>query len=278
MRIRKMAVAIAAAAALLAGTLNTAAAAQSSASAPADGTHHARPTVLLFHGAFEDATAWDSVTRGLQTSGYRVIAPAVPLRGIGADVAYLDSVLRTVQGPVVLVGHSYAGVLVSALAARNPQVQALVYVAAFIPEAGETIEGLNTQFPGSLLGPDTTTTIPYPGGSDMYVKSEAYRTLLAGDRTRLDAAVAAAQQRPLDTRALTEPITQAAPADIPKYAIVAGQDQVVPPAAEQWEAERADARVYHVASAHDVPVSHPWTVTYVIAQAARTAASVSTSG
>jgi pimeloyl-ACP methyl ester carboxylesterase len=274
MKIRKMTAAFGVAAALLAGTLTTAASApiayaQSPTDATADiASQHVTATVVLVHGAFEDATAWSDVTRQLQTSGYHVIAPAVPLRGIGSDVDYLDSVLHTVQGPVVLVGHSYGGVLVSALAARNPQVAALVYVAAFIPEAGETVAGLDAQFPGSLLGPETTYTVNYPGGTDMYVKPDAYGRMLAGDRTPSDAAVAAAQQRPLDTSTLTEPITQAAPADIPKFAIVATQDQVVPAAAEQFEAERAGARIYPVYSAHDVPVSHPQTVVSVITDAA----------
>lgn len=284
MRIRRMAVATAATAALLAGTLTTAASAheahtQTRPGAPADfRTQHVRPTVVLLHGAFEDATAWAGVTRRLQSSGYRVIAPAVPLRGIDTDADYLDSILHTIQGPVVLVGHSYAGVLVSELAARNPNVSALVYVAAFIPEAGETVGGLDAQFPGSLLGPDTTYTVNYPGGVDMYVKPDAYGLLLAGDRTRSDAAVAAAQQRPLDTSALTEPITQAAPASIPKFAIVATRDQVVPAAGEQFEAERAGARIYHVSSAHDIPVSHPYTVTQVITQASQSAARASAAG
>ena len=261
------------AAALLAGTTTTAAGARSAdAQAQAD-----RPTVVLVHGAFEDATAWSYVTRRLQASGYRVIAPAVPLRGVGVDVAYLDSMLHTVQGPIVLVGHSYGGMLVSGLAALNSQVAALVYVAAFIPETGETVGGLNSQFPGSTLGPDTSYTVDYPGGTDLYVKQESYKALYAGDRSAPDAAVAAATQRPLDTAALTEQTTAQAPAGTPKWAMVATRDKAVPTAAQQWEAERAGARIYRVCSAHDMAVSHPAEVASVIEEAAATVRSTRSS-
>jgi pimeloyl-ACP methyl ester carboxylesterase len=229
---------------------------------------NSKPTVILLHGAFEDATAWSGVTRRLQRCGYRVIAPAVPLRGIGSDVTYLDSAVKAVRGPVVLVGHSYGGVLITELAAKNPHVAALVYVAAFIPEAGETIAELNGQFPGSILGPETTYTVNYAGGTDMYVRPKAYRPMLAGDRTPRDAAVAAAGQRPIDTSILTEPTTAGAPVHIPKFAIVATQDYAVPARAQQFEAERAGARVYRVRSAHDVPVTHPGAVARVIRKAA----------
>ncbi|MER6011568.1 alpha/beta hydrolase [Streptomyces bluensis] len=235
------------------------------------------PTVVLVHGAFEDGTAWSGVISRLQGAGYRVMAPAVPLRGIGSDVAYLENVLSTVQGPMVLAGHSYGGVLISELAARNRRVAALVYAAAFIPEKGENIDGLNSQFPGSLIGPDTTYTVNYAGGSDLYVRPEAYRQLYAGDRQASDAAVAAAAQRPLDTSALTERTTAQAPSNIPKFAMVATRDKAVAPAAQQFQAERAGAQISHVCSAHDMPVSHPGVVAGVIEKAALTTALVSPS-
>ncbi|MDT0346768.1 alpha/beta fold hydrolase [Streptomyces litchfieldiae] len=257
-------------AAVLAGTLTTAAHAHAPTRERAEReSRDSAPTIVLMHGAFEDATAWAGVTRRLQSAGYRVIAPAVPLRGISADVAYLDSVMRTVQGPVVLAGHSYGGVIISSLAARYPaRVAALVYVAALIPQTGDTINELQVQFPGTTLGPDTTYTADYPGGTDMYVRPESYRSVLAGDRTASDAAVAAATQRPLNTAVFTEETTTQAPADIPKFAMIATRDRAVVPAAQQFQAERAGARIYPVCSAHDMPVSHPSAVASVIEEAA----------
>jgi pimeloyl-ACP methyl ester carboxylesterase len=269
MQMRKRIAALAVAA-VLAGTLTTAAHAHAPTREAADmESRNSAPTIVLMHGAFEDATAWAGVTRRLQDAGYRVIAPAVPLRGISADVAYLDSVMRTVQGPVVLAGHSYGGVIISGLAARYPsQVAALVYVAALIPRTGETINELQGQIPGTLLGPDTTYTADYPGGTDMYVRPESYRSVLAGDRSPSDAAATAAAQRPLNTAVFAEEITAHAPSGIPAYAMIATRDRAVVPEAQQFQAERAGARISYVCSAHDMPASHPAEVARVIDEAA----------
>lgn len=265
----KTVAAIAMTAALLTGTPTTAHAHDADVQPRASVTaREAKPTIVLVHGAFEDATAWNGVIRRLQFTGYNVIAPAVPLRGVSSDVSYLDAVLTTIQGPIVLVGHSYAGFLISELAAHNSNVSALVYVAAFIPQVGEDVTTLNSQFPGSILGPDTSYTVAYPEGSDLYVRQDSYGALYAADRLPTEARVAAAAQRPLDTRALTEPATVQAPADVPKFAMVATRDRAVPTQAEQWEAERAGARIYRVCSAHDMAVSHPGTVASVVETAA----------
>ncbi|HEY2674414.1 MAG TPA: alpha/beta hydrolase [Rugosimonospora sp.] len=142
--------------------------------------HQPKPTIVLVAGAFEDSTAWSGEITRLQHDGYPVIAPAVPLRGVASDSAYLTSIVRSINGPVVLVGHSYGGMLITEIAANDPkQVKALVYTAAFIPKAGETVNQLDTQFPGSLLGPDTTYTVSYPGGTDTYVKPADFRALFA---------------------------------------------------------------------------------------------------
>lgn len=229
-----------------------------------------RPTIVLVHGAFEDASSWHGEVTSLQRAGYQVIAPAVPLRGVASDSAYLTGVVRAINGPVVLVGHSYGGVLITEIAASDPQqVKAMVYAAAFIPLAGESTLRLDAQFPGSLLGPDTTYTIDYPDGSDAYVRPASFRALFAGDRTASDAAEAAATQRPVASAALAEPAAAGVPAGIPLYAIVASQDKAIPPAAERFEATRAGATIYTVNSAHDLPASHPDAVTAVIESAAR---------
>jgi pimeloyl-ACP methyl ester carboxylesterase len=233
--------------------------------------HQAKPTIVLVSGAFEDSTAWSGEITQLEKAGYPVIAPAVPLRGIASDSAYLTAVVRNISGPVVLVGHSYGGELITEIAAQDPkQVQALVYTAAFIPEAGETANQLISQFPGSLLGPDTTYTVNIPGGgTDAYVKPADFRALFAADRTASQAAVAAATQRPVESAALSEPAAAGVPAGIPVYAIVASHDMAIPPAAERFEAQRAHAIISTVDSAHDLPTSHPGAVTAVIERAAR---------
>jgi pimeloyl-ACP methyl ester carboxylesterase len=230
----------------------------------------AKPTIVLVSGAFEDSSAWNGEIARLESAGYPVIAPAVPLRGVAADSAYLTSLVRSIHGPVVLVGHSYGGMLITEIAANDPdQVKALVYTAAFIPTAGESAGQLDAQFPGSLLGPSTTDTVSYPGGADTYVKAADFRALFAGDRNPSEAAVAAATQRPIESDALGEPAKAGVPTGIPVYAIVASHDMAIPPAAERFEAQRAHAVISTVDSAHDLPTSHPGAVTVVIERATR---------
>lgn len=256
----------------------TAAAASTSSSAPNTATSAAasnakqpKPTIVLISGAFEDSTSWTGEIAALEHDGYPVIAPAVPLRGVASDSAYLTSLVRSINGKVVLVGHSYGGLLETEIAAQDPtQVQAVVYAAALIPEAGENANQLITQFPGSLLGPSTTYTVPTPGGStDTYVQPAAFHSLFAGDNTSAQAAIDAATQRPIASTALGEPAAASLPAGIPAYAIVADQDMAIPPAAETFEAKRVHATITTVNSAHDLPTSHPAAVTAVIEHAAR---------
>lgn len=246
-------------------TVTTAKMTASTAAAP-----ESKPTIVLVSGAFEDSTSWSGEITQLQKDGYPVIAPAVPLRGIASDSSYLTSIVRTINGPVVLVGHSYGGLLITEVAATDPQVKALVYAAALIPKAGQTANQLITSFPGSLLGPNTTYTVNLPGGgTDTYVKPADFRSLFAGDRTPPDAAVGAATQRPVASAALGEPAAAGVPKGIPVYAIVASNDMAIPPAAERSEAQQAHAVISTVSSAHDLPTSHPGAVTAVIERAAR---------
>ncbi|MEV6832295.1 alpha/beta hydrolase [Amycolatopsis sp. NPDC051102] len=226
---------------------------------------HPKPTVVLVHGAFEDASAWAPVTRRLLAEHYPVIAPAVPLRGIAADVASLQGVLDAVEGPKILVGHSYGGLLISELAGRTADVRALVYAAAFIPEAGETAGQLNAQFPGSLIGPSTTHAV----GPELFVNTASYPALFAAGLPALDTAVAAAGQRPILAAAFDEKIAATAPAGIRKYAVVATRDQAIPPAAERFEARRANAVITEADSPHAIASAAPGAVVDVIHRATR---------
>jgi pimeloyl-ACP methyl ester carboxylesterase len=253
-----------ASAALLTAGVTTAAA------KPSEVAHHdsPKPTVVLLHGAFADGSSWNGVTQRLQRDGYKVVVPAVPLRSIAGDTAYLSGVLAGIPGPKVLVGHSYGGALVSQLAG-TAGVKSLVYVAAFIPQAGETLGGLNSKYPGSQIGPDTTNTITYPGGADLVMKPESFRQVFALGLPRSEAAVLGASQRPVAAAVFGEPIAKTAPAGLPKYAVVATGDHAIPPAAERYMAQRAHATTVELDGPHLIAVSHPEKVTQVIERAAR---------
>ncbi len=227
-----------------------------------------KPTIVLLHGAYADGSSWSRVTSRLQDDGYNVVAPAVLLRGIASDTSYLRGVLATIPGPKVLVGHSYGGALVSQLA-DTPGVKSLVYVAAFIPEAGETLGALNSQFPGSELA-DVTIAISYPGGLDLALNAETAGPILGADIPPRQGAVFLAAQRPVAASAFTEPVEKTAPAALPKYAVIPTGDKAIAPAAERFMATRAGATKVEIAGAsHLVIVSQPGAVTKVIERAAR---------
>lgn len=265
---------------LLAGAaaLGTPGIAQAAQSATADGPteRHGRPaapTVVLIHGAFADASSWSAVVERLQRQGHRVLAPALPLRGLASDSAYIRSVLDSVTGPIVLVGHSYGGAVISQAAADHPQVKALVYIAAFVPDIGESALQLTGKFPGSTLGQATTTQhYPLPGGGqgeELVIKKDLFRQQFAAGVPRQTAQVMAAGQRPITLAALQEPATAAAWKKIPSWYLVATEDRNVPPAAERWMAERARAHTVTVRAPHAAAVSDPGPVTGLILRAVR---------
>ncbi|MFI5614891.1 alpha/beta hydrolase [Amycolatopsis sp. NPDC051903] len=207
------------------------------------------------------------MTVRLQQAGYTVVAPALPLRGMASGSASGASLLKTVTGPKVLVGHAYGGVIISQVAAELPDVTGLVYAAALIPQPGESLQGLVSLYPGSLFG-SAARTVDFPGGTDVYVDPGQFRDVFADDRSPSDAALSAATQRPIAASATTEPATQAAPAGIPKYVLVATEDHAMPPAAERFMARRANAWTVEVRSSHGLPTSHPGAVAGAIAKAA----------
>lgn len=245
---------------LLAGA-TTAQAAQSSKATE-------KPTIVLLHGAFADGSSWSAVTGRLQSDGYKVVAPAVPLRGIASDTSYLSGVLAGIPGPKVLVGHSYSGALVSSLG-ETSGVKSLVYVAAFIPQAGDTLGALNEQFPGSQLGPNLVP-ISYPGGVDLALNTQTSGPVFGADLPARDGAVFLAAQRPIAAGAFTETVEKTAPAALPKYAVIPTGDKAIAPAAERFMAKRAGATIVEVDGAsHLVALSQPSVVTKVIERAAR---------
>src|SRR3954451_13421675 len=159
-----------------------------------------KPTIVLVHGAWADATGFGREIRALQDRGVRAIGFANPLRGLPGDATYLADLLRTLTGPIVLVGHSYGGAVISAAATGNDQVKALVYFNGWMPDEGESPQQLFERFEGSLVGP-AIRPVPFTGpdgseGADLYLDPEAFHEAFAADVDRATADVMAAAQRP----------------------------------------------------------------------------------
>jgi pimeloyl-ACP methyl ester carboxylesterase len=234
-----------------------------------------RPTIVLEHGAFADAASWDGVVTRLQRAGYPVVSAANPLRGPATDAAYLRSVVDHIDGPVVLVGHSYGGTVISqAAAGLEGKVKALVYIAAFLPDTGESSLGLTNKFPGSTLGEAIESigyTLPDGGqGADVYIKAEKFHGQFAADVPADQARLMAAGQRPIAAAALEEKSTKAAWKTIPSWSLVTTQDLNIPVAAQRYMSARAGARTTVVDASHAVPVSRPDAVARIVERAART--------
>jgi pimeloyl-ACP methyl ester carboxylesterase len=228
-----------------------------------------KPTIVLVHGAFADASGWTGTTKRLQDRGYTVIAPANPLRGVSSDSAYIASVLATISGPIVLVGHSYGGDVITNAATGDPNVKALVYIAAFAPDAGETVGGLTAMFPGSMLTPQNLIIVPFPGGAEGYINPSVFRAAFAADVPPDLAAVMGASQRPASVVTLGEPSGIPAWKTIPSWYMVARNDRTIPPALERFFAARMHAHTVEIASSHAAMVSHPEAVTDLILNAAQ---------
>jgi pimeloyl-ACP methyl ester carboxylesterase len=228
------------------------------------------PTVVLVHGAFAESGSWSGVIARTQAAGYPTVAVANPLRSLSGDAAALGAFLDSVQGPVVLVGHSYGGAVASVAAQGRAGVTALVFVAAFAPEVGESIGELTGKYPGSTLG-DTLRTVPLPDGStDLYIRQELFHQQFAADLSAEQAALDAAAQRPLNDVALSEGAAAAGWRDIPSWFLVPELDRNIPTQAQRWMAERAGAReVVELAGAsHAVPASRPEEVADLVLRAA----------
>lgn len=235
---------------------------------------HAKPTIVLEHGAFADGSSWNGVIDDLRADGYPVVAAANPLRGPAADAAALRTVLDHVKGPKILVGHSYGGNVISEAATDDPEVKALVYVAAFLPAPGETALELTNKFPGSTL-PDALDPVTYrqadgTTATDLYIRQDKFRRQFAADVPARQAARMAAEQRPIAQAALAEKATTAAWRTIPSWDIVTTQDLNIPASVQRFMADRAHAHITEVAASHSVAVSHPRLVADVIERAART--------
>ncbi|MEV4756545.1 alpha/beta hydrolase [Micromonospora sp. NPDC049559] len=233
------------------------------------GNSAVKPTIVLVHGAWADGSSWARVVSRLQHDGYTVDVPPNPLRGSASDSSYLASYLSTISGPIVLVGHSYGGFVITNAATGNANVKALVYVDAFIPAQGDTLNALTGQFPGSQITPDALNFVPSAGGVvDAYVNPEQFRSILANDLSPAQAAQLAATQRPLAASALTETSGKPAWSSIRSWDVVGTVDHAIPPAAQEFMAERAGATVTKIDASHLSMISHPDKIRDVIEDAA----------
>jgi pimeloyl-ACP methyl ester carboxylesterase len=235
-----------------------------------------KPTIVLVHGAFEDASIWYRVIQRLQRDGYPVIAFANPLLGVAVDAAYLRSVVDRIQGPVILVAHSYGGAVITQAGADDPKVTGLVYAAAVMPAAGEAASHLLERFPGSTF-PTSVEAVTYTlpdgtSGAYLLYQADKFRSNVAADVPTSDAALMLATQRPMNLAALNEKVTSAAWTSKPSWQIRTLQDLAIPLAEQKFEADRAHSQVIEVNSSHAVTVSNPDVVADVIEQAARAAA------
>lgn len=185
------------------------------------------PTVVLVHGAFADASGWDGVIGHLQRAGHPVLAVANPLRGLATDSAYLRGVVDTLPGPVVLVGHSYGGAVISNAATGAANVTALVFVAAFAPDEGGALGQFAgpTLYPGAALTPDALVVRPFPGGAEASIDPARFREIFAADLPEEDTAKLAVRQRPVALSSLEEPSGVPAWRDVPTWYLVCTQDK-----------------------------------------------------
>jgi len=229
------------------------------------------PAIVLVHGAWADATGFDAQIRALQGRGFRAIGFANPLRGLPADARYLAGFLESLAGPIVLVGHSYGGAVISSAATGNDRVRALVYLNGWMPDEGESIQQLFERFEGSLVGA-AITPVPFANadgtdGADLYLDAEAFHAAFAADVDRDTADVMAATQRPWNGAAFGAPSDPPAWKTLPSWYLLGTEDKAIPPAAQRFMAERANATVEEVPASHASMVSQPEAATRLILRA-----------
>ena len=264
---------------LIASQVGTAHASTARAAHPARATGAigtVKPTIVLVHGAWADSGSWNAVTAILQRDGYTVYAPPNPLAGLAYDTATTADFLHTLTGPIVLVGHSYGGEVITNAALGDSQVKALVYDDAYLPAKGEDLESLTTA--GSCFAVPNPATVfnfvPFPGAPagvvDAYVKPSVFPGCFANGLPAGEAAVLAATQRPLATSTLTDPSGTPAWLTVPSWDIVGMGDNIITPAEQLFMANRAHAHITEIPGApHLSMISNPRTVASVIVQAAR---------
>ena len=229
-----------------------------------------KPTIVLVHGAFAESASWDGVIARLLDDGYPAVAVANPLRGVRQDADYLSTVLSAIDGEIILVGHSYGGMVISNVAVEGTNVTGLVFVGAFAPVAGESAADLSGRFPGSSLG-EALAPVKLPdGGTDLYIQQARYHHQFAADSAPARAAVMAVTQRPITDAALNEQSGEPAWPTLPSWFLFGSEDLNIPVAAHRFMAERAGSRrtVELTGGSHTVAIPEAATLVDLIREAA----------
>ncbi|RCS24223.1 alpha/beta hydrolase [Phyllobacterium salinisoli] len=232
----------------------------------------AKPTIVLVHGAFADSSSWNGVVASLKKGGYTTVAVANPLRSVSNDARVVSDVVASIAGPVVLVGHSYGGQVISNAAQGRENIRSLVYVAAFAPDAGEAAAELANKFPGGTLGEALAPPVKLSdGGVDLYIDQAKFHDQFAHDVPAEITVLMAAGQRPITEAALTEKSGEPAWKSLPSYFVYGGGDKNIPTEALGFMADRADSRntVVVEGASHVVMVSNPQVVADLIEEAAK---------
>jgi pimeloyl-ACP methyl ester carboxylesterase len=236
-------------------------------------TRSPAPAVVLVHGAFADASGFRGVIRELQTAGHSVTAPPNPLRSLAFDAAGIAAYVAAIDGPVILVGHSYGGAVITQASADLDNVAGLVYLAAFSLDVSESCASVQQPFAPSLLASASyPTSFDAPGapqGPDLYINRELFRETLCADAPFDTAEAMYATQRPLSLAALTENATAAGWKTKPSWYLVSENDNAIPPDAERFMAERMGATTMSLAGSHTVFIARPVAVAEFIAEAVR---------
>ncbi|MEV6285782.1 alpha/beta hydrolase [Kribbella sp. NPDC051770] len=230
-----------------------------------------KPTVVLVHGAFAESASWNGVVSRLLEQGLKVVAAGNQLRSLAGDAAYVRDVIAGIGGPVLLVGHSYGGMVITEASARNDAVVGLVYVDAFTPDHGESALELSAKFPGSTLGEALAGYPVATGGNELYIRHDRFHQQFCADVPAAEAALMAATQRPVTEKALTDPLPTDSPGwrTTPSWFVISDQDLNIPVAAHRYFAERAGARVTReiAGGSHALSVSRPGPIAEVIVEA-----------
>lgn len=219
------------------------------------------PTVVLVHGAFADASGYGGIIHELEKDDVTVIAPPNPLRSLSTDAAALEALVKSIDGPVILVGHSYGGAVITQASAALPNVVGLVYLAAFALDVGESCATAQEGFPASLL---STSLVPTaydapgaPGGPDFYVAEGPFREVFSADSPEKDSAIFYATQRPLSGAAYTEAATAAGWKTIPSWFLISGKDNSIPPEFQRAAAKRGNMTVESIENgSHTAFIAH----------------------
>ncbi len=235
------------------------------------------PTIVLVHGAFAESSSWDGVIDPLRDAGLEVVAAANPLRGLGGDAAAVGDLVASIDGEVVLVGHSYGGAVITNVRADPAKIAGLVYVAGFASAGGESCFDLSGKFPGSTLADALRPVVRSDGTTDLYIAADRFPAQFCADVPTEQAQRMAATQRPVTQEALVAP-SAAAPLwqRHPAWFVYGELDRNIPAALQRFMADRAGARrrIEVAGASHAISVSHPGETAALILESARVAASV----